>query len=82
VSHETTDTISYIGPLGSDETCTVVTRVVLPNQDGLWQHGLFVIATIAIGDTVVPLLMPKTALQTLDGKPNVCRPRRVLRHAL
>ena len=63
--------ISYIGPLVSEETRTVVTRVVLPNPDGHWRPGLFVTATVAVGDTAVPLLVPKAALQTLDGQPNV-----------
>jgi cobalt-zinc-cadmium efflux system membrane fusion protein len=66
-----TGTISYIGPRVSEETRTVVTRVVLPNPDGRWRPGLFVTATIAMGETVVPLLIPKTALQTLDGQPSV-----------
>jgi cobalt-zinc-cadmium efflux system membrane fusion protein len=66
-----TGTISYIGPRVSEETHTVVTRVVLPNPDGHWRPGLFVTATIAMGETVVPLLVPKTALQTLDGQPSV-----------
>ncbi len=68
---EATGTISYIGPRVSEETRTVVTRVVLPNPDGRWRPGLFVTATVAVGDTVVPLLIPKTALQTLDGQPSV-----------
>ena len=33
-------TISYIGPVVSEETRTVVTRVVLPNPDGRWRPGL------------------------------------------
>jgi len=68
---EATGTISYLSPLVSEETRTVVTRVVLPNPDGRWRPGLFVTATVAVGDTVVPLLVPKAALQTLDGQPSV-----------
>ncbi len=68
---EATGTISYIGPLVSEETRTVLARVVLPNADGRWRPGLFVTATVAVGDTVVPLLIPKAALQTLDGQPSV-----------
>jgi membrane fusion protein, heavy metal efflux system len=66
-----TGTISYLGPLVSEETRTALARVVLPNPDGRWRPGLFVTATVAIGDTVVPLLIPKAALQTLDGQPSV-----------
>jgi cobalt-zinc-cadmium efflux system membrane fusion protein len=68
---EATGTISYIGPLVSEETRTVLARVVLPNPDGRWRPGLFVTATVAVGDTAVPLLIPKAALQTLDGQPSV-----------
>jgi cobalt-zinc-cadmium efflux system membrane fusion protein len=64
-------TISYIGPVVSEETRTAVTRVVLPNPDGRWRPGLFVTATIATSSTAVPVLIPKTAIQTLDGQPSV-----------
>ena len=64
-------TIGYIGPRVSEETRTVVTRVVLPNPDGRWRPGLFVTAAIVTGDTSVPVLIPKTATQTIDGKPTV-----------
>jgi cobalt-zinc-cadmium efflux system membrane fusion protein len=55
----------------SEDTRTAVTRVVLPNPDGRWRPGLFVTATIAVGDTPVSLLIPKTALQSIDGQPSV-----------
>ena len=64
-------TISYIGPVVSEETRTVITRVVLPNPDGRWRPGLFVTATIASSSTTVPVLIPKTAIQTLEGQPSV-----------
>jgi cobalt-zinc-cadmium efflux system membrane fusion protein len=64
-------TVSYIGPMVSEESRTVVTRVVLPNPDGRWRPGLFVTAALAVGDTTVPVLLSKTALQTIDGQPTV-----------
>lgn len=64
-------TVSYISPVVSEETRTVVTRVVLPNPDGRWRPGLFVTATLTASDTPVAVLIPKTALQTLDGQPSV-----------
>jgi cobalt-zinc-cadmium efflux system membrane fusion protein len=64
-------TVSYVGPLVSEDSRTVVTRVVLPNPDGRWRPGLFVTATLVVGDTAVPVQIPKTALQTIDGKPSV-----------
>jgi membrane fusion protein, heavy metal efflux system len=64
-------TLGYIGPRVSEETRTVVTRLVLPNPDGRWRPGLFVTATIAVGDTPVSVFIPKTAIQTIEGKPTV-----------
>lgn len=64
-------TVSYISPLVSDETRTVVTRVVLPNPDGRWRPGLFVTATLTTSDTPAAVLIPKTAMQTIDGQPSV-----------
>jgi cobalt-zinc-cadmium efflux system membrane fusion protein len=64
-------TIHYVGPVVSEATRTAVTRVVLPNPDGRWRPGLFVTATLAVGDSPVTILIPKTALQTVDGQPTV-----------
>jgi cobalt-zinc-cadmium efflux system membrane fusion protein len=64
-------TVSYISPVVSDETRTVLTRVVLPNPDGRWRPGLFVTATLTASDTPVAVLVPKTAVQTIDGQPTV-----------
>jgi cobalt-zinc-cadmium efflux system membrane fusion protein len=64
-------TVSYISPVVSDETRTVLTRVVLPNPDGRWRPGLFVTATLTASETPVAVLIPKTATQTIDGQPSV-----------
>ncbi|MGE3539167.1 MAG: efflux RND transporter periplasmic adaptor subunit [Candidatus Tectimicrobiota bacterium] len=64
-------TVSYISPVVSDETRTVLTRVVLPNPDGRWRPGLFVTARLTAGETPVAVLIPKTATQTIDGQPSV-----------
>ncbi len=68
---EAAGTLSYIGPRVSEETRTVLLRVVLPNPDGRWRPGQFVTATLGAGDTPVAVLIPKTALQTIEGKPSV-----------
>jgi cobalt-zinc-cadmium efflux system membrane fusion protein len=64
-------TVSYISPVVADETRTAITRVVLPNPDGRWRPGLFVTATLAASETPVAVLIPKTAVQTIDGQPTV-----------
>lgn len=64
-------TVSYLSPVVSPETRTVVTRVLLPNPDGRWRPGLFVTATLSTSNTAVAVLIPKTATQTIDGQPSV-----------
>jgi membrane fusion protein, heavy metal efflux system len=63
--------ISYIAPVLLEETRTAATRVELPNPDGRWRPGLFVTATITSGDNTASVLIPKAALQTIEGKPSV-----------
>jgi membrane fusion protein, heavy metal efflux system len=67
-AHEAEGIITYIGPLVAAETRTALARVVLPNPDGYWRPGMFVTAKVAVEDVSVPLLVPKTALQTVDEK--------------
>ena len=63
--------ISYVAPVLLEETRTAATRVELPNPDGRWRPGLFVTATIASGDNTASVLIPKAALQTIEGQPSV-----------
>jgi cobalt-zinc-cadmium efflux system membrane fusion protein len=65
---EARGTISYISPIILKETRAALARVVLPNPDGRWRPGLFVTAELSIGGEEVPLLIPKTALQTIDNE--------------
>jgi cobalt-zinc-cadmium efflux system membrane fusion protein len=64
-------TITYVSPVVSEDTRTAITRVVLPNPDGHWRPGLFVTATIVVSNTPVSVLIPKTAVQTVDGQSSV-----------
>jgi len=68
---DATGTISYLGPLVGEKTRTALARVVLPNPEGQWRPGLFITAGIAANELEVPLVVPKTALQHIDGKPTV-----------
>jgi cobalt-zinc-cadmium efflux system membrane fusion protein len=63
--------ISYLGPVVDEQTRTALARVVLPNTDGRWRPGLFVTGKILVDDLTVPLLVPKSALQTLEDKISV-----------
>ena len=64
-------TIAYVGPLVGEQTRTALARVILPNPDGHWRPGLFVTGNIVVENRDVPLLVPKTALQTIDTRPAV-----------
>jgi cobalt-zinc-cadmium efflux system membrane fusion protein len=63
--------ISYVAPVLLEETRTAVTRVELPNPDGRWRPGLFVTATITAGENAASVIIPKSAIQTVEGKPSV-----------
>jgi membrane fusion protein, heavy metal efflux system len=64
-------TINYVAPVLLEETRTAVTRVELPNPDGRWRPGLFVTATISAGGNAASVLVPKSAIQTIEGNPSV-----------
>jgi cobalt-zinc-cadmium efflux system membrane fusion protein len=63
--------ISYVAPVIDEQTRTALARAVLANSKGSWRPGLFVTATIEVGATDVPLLIPKDALQTIEGQASV-----------
>ena len=60
--------ISYLGPIVEDKTRTALARVNLPNIEGNWRPGLFVTARLVKEETPVPLLIPKSALQNIEGE--------------
>lgn len=59
--------ISYVQPLVNEETRTVLVRGVLANTNGRWRPGLFVTAQVSTGATEVPLIIPRSAVQTVVG---------------
>jgi cobalt-zinc-cadmium efflux system membrane fusion protein len=64
---EATGAISYIAPVVDQATRTATARVVLPNPDGRWRPGLFVIATVGL-PTAAAVVVPRRALHNLDGE--------------
>ncbi len=68
---EVEETIDYISPIIDEATRTAEARVVLNNSKGLWKPGLFVTGNIMVKDLRVDVLIPKTAIQTLDEQPIV-----------
>jgi cobalt-zinc-cadmium efflux system membrane fusion protein len=60
--------ISYVGPVVGAESRTALARVVLPNSTGVFRPGLFITARVAIDNIEADVIVPKDAIQTLDGK--------------
>ena len=58
----------FISPMVSKETRTTRVIVSLANMDGRWRPGSFVGASIPVDRRAVALLLPRNALQTIDGK--------------
>jgi len=57
--------IYYITPVVDEKTRTATARVVLPNTDGRWKPGLFVTGRVITKEIEVPILVPKTAIETM-----------------
>jgi membrane fusion protein, heavy metal efflux system len=63
--------VIFVSPLLNAETRAARVVVALPNGDGAWRPGTYVTAAIAIARDSVPVRVPKSALQTIEGKPVV-----------
>jgi cobalt-zinc-cadmium efflux system membrane fusion protein len=58
-------TLSYLSPVGSVNTQTLLARAVLPNPDGSWRPGLFVSAEVEVASVDAPVAVSEAALQRL-----------------
>ena len=65
---DATGTISYLSPIVDEHTRTATARVVLDNTDRRWRPGLFVEGNIRADEIEVALLVPKSALQEMEGR--------------
>jgi cobalt-zinc-cadmium efflux system membrane fusion protein len=61
-------TLSYLSPIGSTNTQTLLARAVLANPDRSWWPGLFVTADVEIGADAVPVAVAVEAVQRLRGQ--------------
>ncbi|RME40904.1 MAG: efflux RND transporter periplasmic adaptor subunit [Planctomycetota bacterium] len=68
---ETRGTIEYVSPIVDESTRTATARVVLSNEDGTWRPGLFVTAQAVVEETTVDVLVPRSAIQMVDGQPAI-----------
>ena len=58
--------ISYISPVVDEQTRATSARVVIPNVGGKWRPGMFVTGRITVSEETVPILVPGTALQSME----------------
>ena len=61
-------TISYVSPVVDEATRTAAARVILDNTSGKWRPGMFVSAKVYVSEKKVPIVVEKSALQTLEDK--------------
>ena len=51
-----------------EKTRSASARVVIDNSNGLWRPGLFVNGNVAIEKIAAEIVIPQSALQTIDGQ--------------
>jgi len=60
--------ISWISPTLDEKTRSATARVVINNTEGQWRPGMFVSGKVTVAESPAMLVVPLTALQTIDGK--------------
>ncbi len=65
---KSTSTISYIAPLGIEDSQTTLARAVLSNEPRVWLPGMYVTGAITIQEKTVPVAVLLSAIQRIDEK--------------
>lgn len=65
---EAISTIDYVSPIMDESTRTATARIVLTNEDGYWRPGMFVNGQVKVKDVEASLVVPRTAILTLNGQ--------------
>jgi cobalt-zinc-cadmium efflux system membrane fusion protein len=60
--------LSYLSPIGSVNTQTLLARAVLANPDRSWRPGLFVTAEVEVAESQVPVAVTLDALQRVRDR--------------
>jgi cobalt-zinc-cadmium efflux system membrane fusion protein len=60
--------IVFISPLLDKETRSAHVIAEIANSDGVWRPGSFVTAAIVVEELAVPLVIPTSAVQTIDNE--------------
>ncbi|RUR22690.1 efflux RND transporter periplasmic adaptor subunit [Legionella qingyii] len=61
-------TISYISPLGIEDSQTNLARAILPNEERVWLPGMYINGAIIINKKTVPVAVPLSAIQKMNEK--------------
>ncbi len=64
-------TIIFTSPVLNQDTRSARVIASVDNRDGAWRPGSFVTADIAVSEAMADLVIPKAALQTIEGKSRV-----------
>jgi cobalt-zinc-cadmium efflux system membrane fusion protein len=67
-SAEDAGTIQYITPIVDEHTRTATARLVLPNEKRVWRPGMFVTTRVTVESAEVPVAIPGTAVQAVEGE--------------
>lgn len=65
---QSTSTISYIAPLGIEDSQTTLARAVISNESRAWLPGMYVNAAITIKEKKVPVAVLLSAIQRLNER--------------
>ena len=60
--------ITFVSPSLDEETRTATARIVLDNPQGQWRPGLFVTGRVTSGEETAAVVIPRSALQEVDGQ--------------
>lgn len=61
-------TLDRVLPATATASQSTIARATLDNADGRWRPGAAVRARVTVAEQAVPLVVPLTALQTMDGR--------------
>ncbi|RUP07804.1 efflux RND transporter periplasmic adaptor subunit [Hyphomicrobium sp.] len=64
-------TIIFTSPVLNQDTRSARVIASVENRDGIWRPGSFVTADIALSESKAAVVIPKAALQTIEGKTRV-----------
>jgi cobalt-zinc-cadmium efflux system membrane fusion protein len=64
----TESTLSYLSPIGSVNTQTLLARAVLPNPAGAWRPGLFLSAEVEVAAVEAAVVVVESSVQRLGGR--------------